>query len=65
MSINYSVVYQGKILEGFDFEAAKNKLIENFALSKEKAEKVLRSRRVVLKKTVDEMCVHPLFITRP
>ncbi len=60
MSINYNVVYQGKILEGFDFEAAKNKLIENFALSKEKAEKVLRSRRVVLKKTVDEMTARKL-----
>ncbi|MGD8338007.1 MAG: YjgN family protein [Desulfobacterales bacterium] len=60
MSIYYNVVYQGKILEGFDFEAAKNKLIENFALSKEKAEKVLRSRRVVLKKTVDEMTARKL-----
>jgi uncharacterized membrane protein YjgN (DUF898 family) len=56
----YNVVYQGKILGGFDFEAAKNKLIENFALSKEKAEKVLRSRRVVLKKTVDEMTARKL-----
>ena len=60
MSIYYNVVYQGKILEGFDFEAAKNKLIENFALSKEKAEKVLKSRRVVLKKTVDEMTARKL-----
>ena len=60
MSIYYNVVYQGKILEGFDFEAAKNKLMENFALSKEKAEKVLRSRRVVLKKTVDEMTARKL-----
>jgi len=60
MSMYYNVVYQGKILEGFDFEAAKNKLIENFALSKEKAEKVLRSRRVVLKKTVDEMTARKL-----
>lgn len=60
MSIYYNVVYQGKILEGFDFEAAKNKLIENFALSKEKAEKVLRSRRVVLKKTVDEITARKL-----
>jgi len=60
MSVYYNVVYQGKILEGFDFEAAKNKLIENFALSKEKAEKVLRSRRVVLKKTIDEMTARKL-----
>jgi uncharacterized membrane protein YjgN (DUF898 family) len=60
MSTYYNVVYQGKILEGFDLEAAKNKLIVNFALSKEKAEKVLRSRRVVLKKTVDEMTARKL-----
>ncbi|MGD8971365.1 MAG: hypothetical protein PVG01_08130, partial [Desulfobacterales bacterium] len=60
MSVYYSVVYQGKILEGFDFEAAKNKLIEKFALNKEKAEKVLRSRRVVLKKAVDEMTARKL-----
>ena len=60
MSIYYNVVYQGKILEGFDFEAAKTKLVANFALSKEKAEKVLRSRRVVLKKTVDEMTARKL-----
>jgi uncharacterized membrane protein YjgN (DUF898 family) len=60
MSVYYSVVYQGKILEGFDFEAAKNKLIEKFALNKEKAEKILKSRRVVLKKAVDEMTARKL-----
>lgn len=60
MGIYYNVVYQGKILEGFDFEAAKNKLIEKFSLSKEKAEKILRSRHVVLKKTVDEISARKL-----
>ena len=60
MNVHYNVVYQGKILEGFDFEAAKNKLIEKFALTKEKAEKVLKSRRVVLKKTVDEITARKL-----
>jgi len=60
MSAYYNVVYQGKILEGFDFEAAKNKLIEKFALNREKAEKVLNSRRVVLKKAVDEMTARKL-----
>ena len=60
MSVYYNVVYQGKILEGFDFEAAKNKLIEKFALNREKAEKVLKSRRVVLKKAVDEMTARKL-----
>jgi len=60
MGIYYNVIYQGKILEGFDFGAAKNKLIEKFSLSKEKAEKVLKSRRVVLKKTVDEITARKL-----
>jgi uncharacterized membrane protein YjgN (DUF898 family) len=60
MSVYYSVVYKGRILEGFDFEAAKNKLIEKFALSRDKAEKVLKSRRVVLKKAVDEITARKL-----
>jgi hypothetical protein len=60
MSIYYNVVYQRKILEGFDFEVAKNKLVERFALSKEKAEKVLKSRRVILKKALDEMTARKL-----
>jgi hypothetical protein len=60
MDIYYNVVYQGKILDGFDFEAAKNKLVEKFSLSREKAEKILKSRRVVLKKTVDEIAARKL-----
>ena len=60
MDTYYSVVYQGKILEGFDFEAAKNKLVEKFSLSREKAEKLLKSHQVVLKKTVDEIAARKL-----
>ena len=50
----YSVIYRGKILPGFDFTTAKSKLITTFALSEEKAEKILKGSRVVLKKGVDE-----------
>lgn len=60
MSVYYNVVYKGRVLEGFDFEAAKNKLVEKFALSREKAENILKSRRVVLKKAVDEMTARKL-----
>lgn len=52
--ICYNVVYRGRVLEGFDVEAAKRKLIEKFALSEEKALRILKSRRAVLKKTADE-----------
>ena len=50
----YSVIYRGKILPGFDFTTAKSKLIMTFALSEKKAEKILKSSRVVLKKGTDE-----------
>jgi uncharacterized membrane protein YjgN (DUF898 family) len=50
----YEVIYRGKILQGFDFETAKQNLIKVFSLSGEKADKILKSRRVVLKKNVDE-----------
>ncbi|MEW6671295.1 MAG: YjgN family protein [Thermodesulfobacteriota bacterium] len=51
---HFSVVYRGKILPGFDTETAKAKLITTFALSEEKAEKILKSGRIVLKKDADE-----------
>ena len=60
MSVYYNVVYKGRILEGFNFEGAKNKLIEKFALSREKAEIILKSRRVILKKAVDEITARKL-----
>jgi len=50
----YSVIYRGKILPGFDVTTAKSKLITTFALSEEKAEKILKSGRMVLKKGIDE-----------
>lgn len=50
----YNVICRGKILPGFDVATAKLKLITTFALSEEKAEKILKSGRVVLKKGADE-----------
>lgn len=50
----YNVVYQGKVLQGFDFNTAKQNLIKMFLLSKEEAERVLKSSHMVLKKNVNE-----------
>jgi uncharacterized membrane protein YjgN (DUF898 family) len=50
----YNVIYRGKILQGFDFETVKRNLIKTFSLSEEKAEKILKGRRIVLKKDADE-----------
>jgi len=50
----YNVVYRGKILQSFDIDAAKRKLIASFSISEEQADRILKSRRAVLKKDVDE-----------
>ena len=50
----YNVIYRGKVLQGFEFETAKQNLIKTFSLSEDKAEKILKSRRAILKKNVDE-----------
>ena len=50
----YNVIYLGKVLQDFDFETAKRNLTKIFLLSEEKAEKILKSSHVVLKKNVDE-----------
>lgn len=52
--MRYNVVYRGKILQGFDIDAAKHKLITSFSISEEKAVRILKSRRVMLKKDADE-----------
>ncbi|HID31633.1 MAG TPA: DUF898 domain-containing protein [Desulfobacterales bacterium] len=51
---HYNVIYRGKLLQGFEFENAKQNLIHTFSISDEKAEKILKSRQVVLKKNTDE-----------
>jgi uncharacterized membrane protein YjgN (DUF898 family) len=50
----YDVIYRGKILDGFQFETAKRNLVRMFSQSEEKAERILKSRRAVLKKNADE-----------
>jgi uncharacterized membrane protein YjgN (DUF898 family) len=50
----YDLIYRGKILEGFAFETAKQNLMRMFSQSEEKAERILKSRRAVLKKNADE-----------
>lgn len=49
----YDVIYRGKILEGFEFETAKQNLMRMFSQSEAKAERILKSRRAVLKKNAD------------
>lgn len=53
--VRYSVIYRGRILEGFEFKAVKENLVRMFSLAEEKAEKVLKSSRAVLKKDADEV----------
>ena len=48
----YNAVYYGKILDGFNSDQVKHNLIKLFSLSAEKAEKILKSKKVVLKKNV-------------
>ena len=50
----YDVVYQGKVLQGFDFNTAKQNLVKMFLLSEEDAERVLKNGRMTLKKNVNE-----------
>jgi uncharacterized membrane protein YjgN (DUF898 family) len=56
----YDVVFRGKILPGFDFTAVKAKLMDMFSLSEDKAAKILKSSRMVLKKGVDEVSAKKL-----
>ena len=50
----FNVVYQGNLLPDVTFDMAKNKLMELFSLSHEKAVSILKSKRVILKKNVDK-----------
>jgi uncharacterized membrane protein YjgN (DUF898 family) len=56
----YDVVYRGKIRPGFDFNGVKTKLIEMFSISEEKAAKILKSTRMVLKRRADEVSAKKL-----
>lgn len=50
----FKIVYRGNLLPGFTFDSAKAKLMEMFSLSQEKADSILKSKQVILKKNVDE-----------
>lgn len=50
----YQVIYQGAIIEGFDMAAVCRNVARLFAISEEKAKKVIASSRLVLKKDLDE-----------
>jgi len=50
----FKIVYRGNLLPGFTFGSAKAKLMELFSLSQEKADFILKSKQVILKKNVDE-----------
>lgn len=50
----YQVVYRGKLRDGFAPETAVRNLVRIFKITPEKAAKILRSRRVVLRKDLDE-----------
>lgn len=56
----FNIVYRGKILDGHDFDTAKYQLVEQFALSQEKAELILKSNRVILKKNLNESAARKL-----
>jgi hypothetical protein len=47
----YCVIYKGKILKGFDFDAAINKLVKKFSLTREKAKK--SGHRVLPRQYID------------
>jgi len=46
----YKAVYYGKIIDGFHFDQVKQSFVKLFAVSEEKAEKILKSNKAVLKK---------------
>lgn len=50
----YDVIYRGKIIAGFEPETAKQNLVKIFSISAEKAEKILNSKRMALKRNTDE-----------
>lgn len=53
MANSFNIVYKGKILEGHDFDGVKSQLVKNFALSPEKAEQLLKSKRMTVKRNLD------------
>lgn len=52
--LSYNVVYKGSLLEGHDFDGVRDQLVAKFALSLEKAEQLLKSKRMIIKKNLDQ-----------
>ena len=50
----YHVVYRGNLREGFEFETVQQNLSRIFRLPDYKAEKILKARKVVLRKNLDQ-----------
>ncbi len=50
--LTYNIVYKGKILEGHDFESVVAQLVEHFSLTRERAECLLKSKRMTIKKNI-------------
>jgi uncharacterized membrane protein YjgN (DUF898 family) len=50
----YHVIYRGNLREGFEFETAQRNLSRMFNLPDHKAEKILKARKVILRKNVDQ-----------
>ena len=51
---HYNVVYRGNLLPGADSSAVKAKLMATFPLSDKQVETILKGKRIILKKNVDE-----------
>ncbi len=50
----YHVVYRGNLREGFEFETAQRNLSRIFNLPDHKAEKILKARKVILRKNLNQ-----------
>lgn len=51
----YNVVYRGNLLPGVDISAVKSKLMATFPLNEKQVAAILKGKRVVLKKSTDEV----------
>jgi len=58
--LTYNIVYKGRILDGHDFDGVRSRLVEAFSLSPEKAEQLLNSKRVIIKKNLDQAAAKKL-----
>ena len=50
----YDAVFRGELAPGFVFEKVRAHLVDGFSISRQKADRILKSTRVVLRKGLDE-----------